>query len=908
MTDMDWELIRKVHIDGAYKVTKAAWPHMLAQGYGRVIFVSSAAGIYGNFGQANYSAAKLALYGLGRTLAKEGGKKNIFCNIVAPLAFTRLTASIANDEQKMMGPETIAPFVANLCHESCKDNGGMFEVGGGFAAKGRWQRAQGAFLKITDNEIPPGIVAVKFHEICDFGQKNEYSDVINDVNWVEKAQIAMSLPANPKGPNLRFENRVVIVTGAGGGLGRSYAIYFAKYGAKVLVNDFNKAAADAVVQEIAKTGGQALANYNSVTDAEAVIKQVVDAWGRVDVLVNNAGILRDKSFAKMTDQEWSVVLQVHLDGTFKMTKAAWPFMIKQKYGRVINTSSAVGLYGNFGQANYSAAKAGIIAFSNAVAREGFKHNIFLSTIAPNAGTAMTAGLYTPEMIAMFKPDYIAPLVAYLSHESFKQSGGVYEVGSGWMAQVRWERSAGMGLDLANLTIEEVHKAWPAITDFSRGVTYPTNSVESFQQMNENVKRKSSGTDSGSEVKARDIQLYNLGIGCSEKELKYVYENAPDFAAFPTFGVTLSFGQVMDADLGKYVNGYSLLMLLHGEQYLEIVNPIPLAGRLSSTSEVLEVTQKGKAGSTVVVQLETKDDKGRTICINESTLFLRGTTVKTGFSGAPQKRRELSSLAVSIPDRAPDAVVKQKIPENQAAIYRLSGDLNPLHIDPDFATKARFKKPILHGLCSYGVASRHVIATFADNDPKRMKCVKARFTKHVFPGEEVQTEMWKVNSTRVIFQLRVVGRDEIAIGNAFVEFHPALSSAEPSQIIAITGAGGIAAEVVKKLAANLTKLSDSTRQDLVKKTKGVFQFEVASRPFFVDMKNGKGAIGAGPSPAAADLTVAIAKEQDFADLASGKLGAQAAYMKGLIKIKGNMMLGMKMDGILKTLSGTPSSKL
>ena len=183
-----------------------------------------------------------------------------------------------------------------------------------------------------------------------------------DTDWLGLLEQARALKANPSAPDLRFDGRVVIVTGAGGGLGRAYAHLFGKLGAKVVVNDLGgprngqPAAADKVVEEIRALGGTAVPSYDSVEDGDKIVDTALKAFGKIDVLVNNAGILRDKSFTKMTDQDWDLVQLVHLRGTYKTTKAVWPVFLKQKYGRIINTSSAVGLHGNFGQTNYSTGK------------------------------------------------------------------------------------------------------------------------------------------------------------------------------------------------------------------------------------------------------------------------------------------------------------------------------------------------------------------------------------------------------------------------------------------------------------------------------------------------------------------------------------------------------------------------
>jgi len=294
---------------------------------------------------------------------------------------------------------------------------------------------------------------------------------------------------------LEFGGRVAIVTGAGGGLGRCYALLLASRGAKVVVNDLggsfkgdgaSKTPADQVVDEIKKLGGEAVPNYDSVENGDAIVKTATDKWGRVDILINNAGILRDVSFQKMADDDWDAVHNVHLRGAFKVTRAAWNYMRAQKYGRIINTSSASGLYGNFGQANYSSAKLGLVGLSNTLAIEGAKYNIYTNTIAPVAGSRMTQTVMSPEMVAALKPDYIAGLVTYLVHESSTVNGGIFEVGAGWVARLRWERTKGVLLPLSSPpTPEQIRDSWSVINNWE-GSTRPTSSDEAFSYMTTNL--------------------------------------------------------------------------------------------------------------------------------------------------------------------------------------------------------------------------------------------------------------------------------------------------------------------------------------------------------------------------------------------------------------------------------------
>ena len=246
--------------------------------------------------------------------------------------------------------------------------------------------------------------------------------------------------------DITFDNRVAVVTGAGGGLGRTYALEFARRGARVVVNDLGGSvdgsggsamAADAVVAEIGASGGEAVANYDSVSTPAGganIVQTAIDAFGQVDILVNNAGILRDTSFAKMTIEQIDAVLDVHLKGAFYVSQPAFASMKERGYGRIINTSSPSGLFGNFGQVNYGAAKAGLMGMASVMAIEGVKYNIKVNTIAPVAKTRMTEDLLGP-LADMVHPEQVTPLVVYLASETCTLTHQVFSVGGGRYARI-----------------------------------------------------------------------------------------------------------------------------------------------------------------------------------------------------------------------------------------------------------------------------------------------------------------------------------------------------------------------------------------------------------------------------------------------------------------------------------------
>lgn len=295
---------------------------------------------------------------------------------------------------------------------------------------------------------------------------------------------------------LRFDGKVAIITGAGGALGKAYALLLASRGCAIVVNDLgvpmkgessDTRPAQQVVDQIKAAGGKAIANYDNVLEGEKIVKAAIDAFGRIDIVINNAGILRDVTFLKMSQQEWDIIYKVHLEGAYRVTKAAWPYMREQKYGRIIMTSSAAGLYGNVGQANYSAAKLALVGFSNTLAKEGAKLNIYTNTIAPLAGSRMTETILPPDLVNALKPDYVAPVVAYLCHDSSKENGNIYELGAGWVSRVRFQRSHGLFHDISNeqsakqFTAETIKAKWKEVEDFqSKEPSYPTQLNDTMQ--------------------------------------------------------------------------------------------------------------------------------------------------------------------------------------------------------------------------------------------------------------------------------------------------------------------------------------------------------------------------------------------------------------------------------------------
>jgi|TARA_Y100000004_G_C8882138_1_gene398080 NAD(P)-dependent dehydrogenase (short-subunit alcohol dehydrogenase family) len=290
-----------------------------------------------------------------------------------------------------------------------------------------------------------------------------------------------------------FENRTVIVTGAGNGLGKAYALDLGSRGAKVVVNDLGGAVdgsgsgstpADEVVNEIIANGGEAVANYDSVATKEggaSIVQTAIDNFGTVDAVVNNAGILRDKSFAKMEEEDLNAIIDVHLKGTFFVCQPAFIQMKEQGYGRFVNVSSPSGLFGNFGQLNYGAAKMGIVGLTNVLAIEGAKYNIKANVIAPNAATRMTEELFGEDMSKLLTVDNITPLVVYLASEQCEVTHEIFSAGGGRFARIGI--STDVGYFNASAKAEDIFANIGEIRDLSNPI-YPTSLADELPLFNE----------------------------------------------------------------------------------------------------------------------------------------------------------------------------------------------------------------------------------------------------------------------------------------------------------------------------------------------------------------------------------------------------------------------------------------
>jgi len=388
--------------------------------------------------------------------------------------------------------------------------------------------------------------------------------------------------------------------------------------------------------------------------------------------------------------------------------------------------------------------------------------------------------------------------------------------------------------------------------------------------------------------SRDAILYAIGVG--SKDLQYVYEKDANFSCLPTYSTCLklkgdSFDTVpftVKTAFGDFP-GVSVNpgMILHGEQITEINKPLPPSGSFVGQGRIGNLYDKGK-GALLEMEFTISDSKtGEVYTKDTFGMFIRGAG---GFGGEKGPANQNENLP---PNRAPDAVVEETTTVNQAQIFRLSGDYNPLHVDPSLAQMVGFSNPILHGLSTYGFATRAILKSFADNDAARLKSIRVRFANPVMPGDTLVTQMWKEGG-KIVFQVLVKSSGKVALSNGAAELRAAAAPAASSGSASALKSGPVFESMAKAIATN---------KSLVDKVKAVYQFNIKAggqtTTFTVDVKNKDSAGVKSGAQGSADCTITM-EDADFVELAAGKLDAMAAFGQGKIKLGGNMMLAQKLS--------------
>jgi 3-hydroxyacyl-CoA dehydrogenase/3a,7a,12a-trihydroxy-5b-cholest-24-enoyl-CoA hydratase len=497
------------------------------------------------------------------------------------------------------------------------------------------------------------------------------------------------------------------------------------------------------------------------------------------------------------------------------------------------------------------------------------------------------------------------------------------VGGGFYSKLRWERTKGKMFRLGRaVSAEDVNDAWGDVTSFAE-TTHPQSINASMEPIMDNVNAGPSKggnqyvdvdaalgyqfPDMTSKYDERDLSIYALGIGAAEdptsSDLRLVYEMHGDgMVAAPTYGVIPALNCVLQLGKeGKQAPGlkYGLDRVLHGEQYTEIVRPLPLKQKLTHKARISQIWDKGsdggkKGGAVIVTAIDTYDEDGNLLIKNEVSTFAKGCGGWGGDRGPDEKNLNAA------PDRAPDKTVEQKIHANQALLYRLSGDWNPLHADPGFAKAFGFQQPILHGLCTFGYAARHVLSSFAPNgDYRFFKSIKVRFADPVLPGETIITEMWKDGDNKILFRVKSKDRDKVVISNAAIELYREIPKPKekPKAAAAASGGGPVvpnSADVFEGIKAFVAK----NGADAVAQAKTIFAFKLSNptSEWTLDLKNGTGSVAQG-SPVPAECTFEIS-DADFMDMVSGKSDPMKLFTTGKLKISGNVMASQKLGPVLK----------
>lgn len=541
-----------------------------------------------------------------------------------------------------------------------------------------------------------------------------------------------------------------------------------------------------------------------------------------------------------------------------------------------------------------------------------------------------------DLFANLKPQYVAPVTVWLTHESCEDNGGIFEAAGGWIGKYRWSRAQGKAfIPPETLNLESVRNSWSQITDMS-GATQPATIHEQMSLLHHSLAGE---TPSGSGITNApyraledgdenpnvhkfaidDLILYALSVGATTAEpenLRFLYEGSEDFSALPTYGVIPCLGSLLNANmitaaLKPYNVEFNGAKMLHGEQYLELFKPLPTQGTFTSKPRVVDVVDKG-SGALLILEVDTFDESGEKVTYNQFALFLIGAGK---FGGKKTSDKPEVRNIVEPPKRSPDVTVYEQTSTDQAALYRLTGDKNPMHIDPSFAALGGFDKPILHGLCTLGYASRHVLRQYAANDSTRVRAIKARFAGTLVPGQTLQTDMWR-EGQRIHFACSCKETGKPVIAGAYVdivgevlELHnqPMLTSVSdpnnptPAELAFDTDdADALLTDVVFEEIGRRISMAP----ELAKKVNGIFTFVIVKdrkevKTWTMDMKNETpGKLYAGHSKTTpADCIIRIT-DQDMTALAVGELDPVRAFMTGKLKIKGNLMATQRLQALFE----------
>uniref|UniRef100_M3XP30 Hydroxysteroid dehydrogenase 4 n=1 Tax=Mustela putorius furo TaxID=9669 RepID=M3XP30_MUSPF len=672
------------------------------------------------------------------------------------------------------------------------------------------------------------------------------------------------------------------------------------------------AAADKVVEEIRSKGGKAVANYDSVEAGEKIVRAALEAFGRIDIVVNNAGILRDNSFGRISDEDWALYFHIHIM-VILVKKTNY---MKGSYNSSLLLLSRIPyiyiyIYSNKYMAKYFI----LLGLSNpvftAVQRKLSLVRCEDATVLPEALNKAQSLIIPSDLMEALKPDYVAPLVLWLCHESCEENGSLFEVGGGWIGKCKSLSVFGLPyvvsvqplfrsfIKVMYTTICGLHRNRQPVQESIGGIIGVLNKIDSEGGVSTNPTSQAASTATSAFAGAISHKLpsfssayteletimYALGVGASIKEpkdMKFIYEGSTDFSCLPTFGVIIAQKPIVGGELSE-IPGLSVNLekVLHGEQYLELYKPLPRAGNLKCEGVIADVLDKG-SGLVVLV-----DGNSLLLMYN----FVEYILSNSHFFGS-EKNVNKQKVTVKVPSSP--AGFSGRISSPQAALYRLSGDWNPLHIDPNFAGFAGFDKPILHGLCTFGFSARHVLKQFADNDVSRFKAIKVRFAKPVYPGQTLQTEMWK-EGNRIHFQTKVQETGDIVISNAYVDLLP------KSDTLAKTPSEGEELQstlVFEEIGRRLKDIG----HEVAKKVNAVFEWHITkgghtAAKWTIDLKGGSGKVYQGPAKGSADATFTLSDE-DFMEVVLGKLDPQKAFFSGRLKARGNIMLSQKLQTILK----------